>query len=93
MNQVTHEKEASTGKCMGWGAFGLIVWAVRRAMLAKEEIPHIDLIFNFLEVFSLFVLSYMFGHKVMLLKSKATQMLGINGNGKGDGADVKNGQN
>ena len=82
-NQLTGINEASIGKLMGWITFFLDIWVVRHFIAHPKEIPHADLIINFLEVFTLFILSYMFSHKLILLKGRFSMPdILNNGNGK-----------
>jgi len=79
---------ASVGKIMGWLTFcldvGVVIYVV--AIRKGAEVPHAELVFNFLEMLTLFILSYMFSHKLILLKGKFSTL----GTG-GDSNDAQKG--
>ena len=75
--QETGRRSASRGSIMGWFVFFLDIFVVIFVVMQTKELTHVNLVFNFLELFTLFILTYMFSHKVIMMKTKTTQPLGF----------------
>jgi len=85
-DQITHNRIASMGRCMGWLTFFLDASIVIYIVRHNKVVPHADIIFNFLEVLTLFVLSFAFSHKLLLLKGKFS-FPALDGGGSGGDID------
>ena len=86
-DQVTKEWVASKGAFMGWGIFfadlGLVFYALRKGVPPTIAEP----LFVFMEMLTVFILTYMFGHKLALMGSKGIQLTGVV-EGEGNGSTV-----
>jgi len=67
---------ASLGRVMSWTVLITDLFVIGFTLSAKREIHHASLIFNFLEMLTLFVLGYTFAGKTILNKDKFTMFGG-----------------
>ena len=70
------QRTASVGRIMSWIILAVDIGVIVFVLRVKREVTHLDLIFGFLEMLTLFVLGYTFAGKTILNKDKFTMFGG-----------------